>query len=137
MKVYIGKPRSWFGPYQLASALTFWVKKVPDEIGMLREPDWVHDKLGEFLAHGWHYNKPAGDNMFKDDRPKSWLYKALEKLHARTYIKIDDYDVWSLLPMAASFAVAQNSLNRLKNISDLKNERTNPTTQLSTKQLIM
>ena len=43
MKIYIGPYKSWIGPYQIAEALCFWVKRVPDEHGIKRKPDWVHD----------------------------------------------------------------------------------------------
>ncbi len=31
MKVYLGKPNNWFGPYQLAELLCFWAPKTKDE----------------------------------------------------------------------------------------------------------
>ena len=78
MKVYIGKPNNWFGPYQLAELLCFWAKKEKDEIGMDREPDWVHN-FGEFLAHGFHKETPGQDRLwFNRDRPKTFIYKFLE-----------------------------------------------------------
>ena len=40
MKVYIGPYRNWFGPYQIAEKLLFWMKKDDDRI-------W---KFGEWLA---------------------------------------------------------------------------------------
>ncbi len=43
MKVVIGPYTTWIGPYQIAEKLCFWAKPVPDEIGMKRKPDWVHD----------------------------------------------------------------------------------------------
>ena len=43
MKVKLKKPVNWFGPYQLAEAICFWAKKEKDEIGIDREPEWVHN----------------------------------------------------------------------------------------------
>ena len=51
MKVKIGSYTSWWGPYQLAEKLCFWVKDVEDEFGIKSKPDWVHS-FGEWLAHG-------------------------------------------------------------------------------------
>ena len=51
MKVYIGKYKDWFGPYQLAELLCFWAKKEKDEYGFEHTADWVHN-FGEWLAHG-------------------------------------------------------------------------------------
>ena len=39
MKVKIGTYTNWFGPYQLAELLCFWVKDVKDESGMKSKPD--------------------------------------------------------------------------------------------------
>jgi len=43
MKVYIGPYKNWFGPYQLAEKLCFWVKPVTDKYGIKSKPDWVHN----------------------------------------------------------------------------------------------
>lgn len=103
MKVYIGKYKNWFGPYQLAEALCFWVKKVPDEIGIKRNPDWVHD-FGEWLAYGSvEPDTKVGDiTTWNRERPTTLLYKVLlwiDKVKnkiPRQYIKIDYYDTWSM-----------------------------------------
>ena len=97
MKVYIGKYKNWFGPYQLADALCFWVKDVEDEYGMKSKPDWVHN-FGEFLAHGFH--KEKSNRFLRDDRPQTWLYKFLSWIDSFKkrvmYVKIDKYDTWSM-----------------------------------------
>ena len=31
MKVYIGPYTKWFGPYQIADAVFFWLDKYPDQ----------------------------------------------------------------------------------------------------------
>ncbi len=100
MKVYIGKPTNWVGPYQLADRLCFWVPNVKDEWGIEDKPDWVH-KFGEFLAHGFHKETPEQEKRwFNRERPKTLLYKFLEFIHSKKikkkYIKIDYWDTWSM-----------------------------------------
>ena len=90
MKVKLKKPVNWFGPYQLAEAICFWAKKEKDEIGIDREPEWVHN-FGTWLAE----NKNGGD---------SWLTKFLQWYDKvrRKYpwnqdvIVIDYWDTWSM-----------------------------------------
>ena len=103
MKVYIPKPKTWFGPYQLADALCFWAKKETDEYGFPKKPDWVHD-FGEWLAHGSvEPDAEVGSiTTWNRDRHETWLYKFLlwidrqkQKL-PRHYIKIDRWDTWSM-----------------------------------------
>lgn len=89
MYVNIGPYRSWVGPYQISELLCFWVKKVPDEYGFKRNPDWVH-KFGDFLAHGFS----------KDQKKITWLYKLCNwvesKKKRKMKIKIHPYDTWSM-----------------------------------------
>lgn len=100
MKVYIGKGKDWFGPYQLAEALCFWAKKDVDEYGFEHNPEWVH-KFGEFLAHGFHKETQQQKRIWLNtDRPETWLYKLLNWIHSKKidtqYIKIDYWDTWSM-----------------------------------------
>lgn len=102
MKVNIGPYERWFGPYQLAEALCFWVKPVKDEWGIESKPDWVHD-FGEWLAHGSIEPEPTKDNpsrKWNDDRPETLLYKFLNWVHSkkkrRIEVQIDSYDTWSM-----------------------------------------
>lgn len=95
MKVYIGPYTSWIGPYQIAEALCFWVKKEQDEYGIPRNPDWVH-QFGDWLAHG-----TTDKNIIdKKNAPVTWLYKLCSwidsKKKRRVYIKIDRWDTWSM-----------------------------------------
>lgn len=97
MKVKIGEYPSHFGPYQLAEALCFWAKKVPDEYGMLDKPKWVH-KFGDFLAYGRNADR-ATTLAFDDDRDRTWLAKLLSKLnrqHRQVQVRIDPSDTWSM-----------------------------------------
>ena len=88
MKVKLKKPVNWFGPYQLAEAICFWAKKEKDEIGIDREPEWVHD-FGTWLA---------GENH------DTWLTKFLQwydKVRRKfpwnqDVIVIDYWDTWSM-----------------------------------------
>lgn len=89
MKIYIGPYKDrYIGPYQIASALCFWAKRVPDEFGIKREPDWVHD-FGTWLAGG--------------EEKSSWLMKVCEWIRdndpwakRKVEIRIDKYDTWSM-----------------------------------------
>ena len=86
MKVYLGPHTSWIGPYQIAEMLCFWVRKVPDEHGIMSKPDWVHD-FGTWLAEDQNGND-------------SWLCKfcnwVQEHKKRRVWVKIDNYDVWGM-----------------------------------------
>jgi len=76
MKVYIGPYSNWLGPYQIAELLLFWLDKDKD--------DRVHN-FGTWLA---------------GDEQESWLSKLCQWFHSKkkrtTFIKIDNYDVWSM-----------------------------------------
>ena len=86
MRVKIGKPTTWWGPYQIAQALCFWAKPVTDEYGIKSKPDWVHD-FGTWLAE-------------KSDGSDTWLTKACQwiesKKHRQVYVRIDKWDTWSM-----------------------------------------
>lgn len=86
MKIYIGPYKNWIGPYQVADAVFFWVDKYD------RKARWdyvLHDKLAQFLAHG-----------FGDETHISWFHKALawidSKRNRKVKIRIDKYDTWSM-----------------------------------------
>ena len=103
MKVKISKYKGWVGPYQLAELLCFWVKDVPDEYGITRKPDWVHN-FGEWLAHGSiEPDDEVGDctPLFGGERSATWLYKFLlwiDKIKGERKVKIhiDKWDTWSM-----------------------------------------
>lgn len=102
MIVNIGKYKNYFGPYQLAELLCFWVKEVPDEYGIKSKPDWVHD-FGEWLAYGSvEPEDQVGDHirLFGKERPVTLLYKFLlwiDKLKGerKVQIQINAWDTWS------------------------------------------
>lgn len=102
MKVKIGPYKNWFGPYQLAEKIMFWVPKEKDEYGFLHTADRVH-KFGEWLAHGSiRPKRKVGDidDLFNDDRPTTWLYKLLswidKKKKRKIYVHIDRWDTWNM-----------------------------------------
>jgi hypothetical protein len=101
MKVKIGPYKSWFGPYQLAELLMFWVPKETDEHGFKHTAKRVH-KFGEWLAHGKVLPDPKvgeSSNIFAD-RKNTWLHKLLlwidSKTERKVYVHIDRYDTWSM-----------------------------------------
>jgi len=120
MKVYIGAPNNWFGPYQMAEALCFWAKKEVDEHGFPRTAEWVHD-FGEFLAHGFHKQTESEKRHIftSPERPKTFLYKFLEWVNSKKinkeYIKIDYWDTWSM-----DQTLAPIILPMLKQLKDTK-----------------
>lgn len=101
LKVKIGKYKNWFGPYQLAELICFWVKKEKDEHGFPKTADWVH-KFGEWLAHGNIEREPEVGEVSKAfrDRHETWLYKFLlwidSKKKRTIKIHIDKWDTWNM-----------------------------------------
>lgn len=102
MKVIIGPYKNWFGPYQLAETLCFWVKPEIDEHGFERKPAWVHN-FGEWLAHGSIEPEPAiGERRrwLRDERHNTWLYKLLlwidSKKKRKQLVRIDKWDTWNM-----------------------------------------
>lgn len=71
MKIDIGPYRNWFGPYQIAETLLFWMDKEDDRVG----------NLGDRLAR------------------MIWLCKFCEwvdsKKKRKINVRIDHYDVWN------------------------------------------
>jgi hypothetical protein len=101
MKVKIDKYKDWFGPYQLAETIMFWVPKEKDEYGFKHTADRVH-RFGEWLAHGSIRPKPKMDEVYDwgDDRPETWIYKLLQwidrKKKRKISVRIDKYDTWGM-----------------------------------------
>ena len=101
MKVKIGPYEDWFGPYQLAEKLMFWVPKEKDEYGFPHTAERVH-KFGEWLAHGSIKPEPEVGEITKmwEDRPTTWLYKFLSWIHSKQQrtikVHIDRWDTWSM-----------------------------------------
>lgn len=101
MKIKIGKYPEWFGPYQLAEKILFWVPEEEDKYGFKHTARKVH-KFGEWLAHGSiEPEQKVGEiSNWNRDRPKTLLYKLLEWIHARKKrtikIHIDKWDTWNM-----------------------------------------
>ena len=101
MKVKIGKYTNWFGPYQLAELLCFWVKDVKDEYGMKSKPDWVHN-FGEWLAYGSVEPDPEVGDIRSWDRERhdTLLSRFLTWIHSKRKrtmkVHIDRWDTWSM-----------------------------------------
>jgi len=86
MKVHIGPYNDWIGPYQIAEMLCFWVKKVPDEYGFLRYPDWVHN-FGTWLGEDKHGNNNWLTNLCL------WIESNRGR---KVEVRIDYYDTYSM-----------------------------------------
>lgn len=92
MKVRIGPYKHWFGPYQLADMLCFWMK----------EDDKRAHKFGEWLAYGKNRPEPkVGElvSLGRTDEP-TWLYKFMLWIHElrgeqKIIVKLDRWDTWS------------------------------------------
>jgi hypothetical protein len=101
MKVHIGPYTNWFGPYQLAEKLMFWVPKQKDEYGFLRTADRVHN-FGEWLAHGSIEPEPEVGSVvpLSKERHNTWIYRFLLWLDKhkkrRIQVNIDPWDTWSM-----------------------------------------
>ena len=100
MKVKIKNYTSWFGPYQLAEKLMFWVPKETDEYGFEHTAERVHD-FGEWLAHGSIEPEPeVGEITSWGDRPSTLLARFLSWIHnkkKRTIeVHIDPWDTWNM-----------------------------------------
>lgn len=101
MKIKIGPHTNYFGPYQLAELLCFWVKEEEGEYGIKSKPHWVH-QFGEWLAHGSVEPEPrVGDvTSWNHDRPDTRLSKFLSWIHSRQQrtikVEIDPWDTWNM-----------------------------------------
>ena len=99
MKVYIGKYLNWWGPYQLVDKLFFWHEKYPKEELAARWDYRLHDRMGDWLASTW-----VADFC-------SWIYSKRKRTE---YVKIDNYDVWSMDHTLSLIVVPM--LKRLKEV---------------------
>jgi len=102
MRVKINPYTSWFGPYQLAEVLMFWVPKEKDEHGFPYTADRVH-KFGDWLAYGAVQPKLAiGEerDLFGGNRKETLLYRFLSWVNSKknrtVYVRIDPWDTWSM-----------------------------------------
>lgn len=102
MKVRIDKYPNYFGPYQLAEKLMFWVPKEKDEYGFPHTADRVH-KFGEWLAHGdIRPERQPGEifDLIDRNRKETFIYKFLLWIdgfkNRKVEVRIDPWDTWSM-----------------------------------------
>jgi hypothetical protein len=101
MRVKIGPYKDWFGPYQLAEKLMFWVPKEKDEYGYEYTAERVH-RFGEWLAHGSVEPEPEVGEIVDWDRKRhnTLLYRFLtwinSKKEQKIEVRIDRWDTWSM-----------------------------------------
>ena len=101
MKIKIGPYTNYFGPYQLAEKLMFWVPKEKDEYGFPHTAKRVH-KFGEWLAHGEVRPEPEVGEITKwsDNEHYTWLSRFLSWIHSKqkrtVKVQIDPWDTWSM-----------------------------------------
>lgn len=86
MKVYLSPYTTWFGPYQIAELLCFWVRPIKDEFGIECKPEWVHN-FGTWLAEDKNGNN-SRLSQFCD-----WVQSQKKRIE---YVSIDNYDVWGM-----------------------------------------
>ena len=101
MRVKIGNYPRYFGPYQLAELLCFWVKDTEDDLGLKDKPVWVHH-FGEWLAHGSVEPDSKVGEIRSWDRERhdtllsiflNWIHS---KQHRTIKVHIDRGDTWSM-----------------------------------------
>lgn len=120
MKVLIGPYKNWFGPYQLAEKLMFWVPQEKDEYGFFHTAERVHN-FGEWLAYGSIKPEPEVGEVtnFNKERETTLLYKFLlwiDSLKKRKKkIHIDRWDTWSM-----DHTLAEIILPMLKQLKETK-----------------
>ena len=101
MRVKIGPYRKWFGPYQLAEKIMFWVPKERDQYGYLDNADRVH-RFGEWLAHGSiQPEAEVGETVeWAGDRHTTIITKLLawidSKKKRKISVRIDRWDTWNM-----------------------------------------
>ena len=95
MKVKIYNYTTWYGPYQLAKTLMFWVPDEKYDDGITT----VH-KFGEYLAYGSVRHKPeVGEvyDIFSDERKPTLLHRFLSWIHSKKKRTISvRIDPWTL-----------------------------------------
>ena len=118
MKIKIGPYREWFGPYQLASALCFWMKKTPGEQWLHKEKSCWVDNFGEWLSYGSVSAKPVVGETYSQerDRPTTLLSNFLSwvssKQKRKIKVHIDRWDTWNMDDTLAHIILPM--LNQLK-----------------------
>lgn len=85
MKVYMGPYKKWYGPYQIADMIFFWVERK----GIFADDDPRHERW-DYKAAEW-----LGDKL-----ADSWVCNFCNWVHSKrprkVRIHIDEYDTWSM-----------------------------------------
>jgi hypothetical protein len=100
MKVKIGKHVYWWGPYQIAEKILFWIPKYGDSYEYTPAYDKYVHRFGEFLASTW-----INDIC-------QWIHS---KRQRTIKVHIDNYDVWN-----ADYTLALVILPTLKKLKEVK-----------------
>ena len=101
MKIKISKYVDYFGPYQLAEKLMFWVPKEKDEYGFEHTAERVHN-FGEWLAHGSiEPDAEVGEiRSMNRERHHTLLGRFLGWIHSKQKrtikVHIDPWDTWNM-----------------------------------------
>ena len=119
MKIYIGNFKTYYGPFQIAEILTFWLPKQKDEFGFKKRHDWSY-KLGHFFAFGT-FKENNSRSLFAREK-RTWFDSVCERIHKLrgnrvVKIKIDYWDHWNandtmaivILPVLKSLKEHNNS----------------------------
>lgn len=81
MRVKIGPYLTWWGAYQIADLIFFWLDRYPDPTVENRWDYKLHDRFGSWLAGTWVQDFCQ------------WIH---EKRKRTIRVKIDPYDVWGM-----------------------------------------
>ena len=85
MKVKIGPYLTWYGAYQIADILFFWIKRH----GIMNDDDARYER--------WDYK---AKEKFSDWLSETWVHKFCNWIHDKrkrtVKVKLDNYDTWSM-----------------------------------------
>ena len=94
MKIHIGPYLNYYGPYQIAEILLFFLPDRKDEHGFEEKHPFKH-KFGNFLAYG-NFKGSSAKNIFSSREDRTWFDSLCEWIHSKrqrkVYIHIDRYD---------------------------------------------
>ena len=111
MKVTIGPYLAYWGPFQIAEKLLFWLPQQKDEHGFPKRHDWAY-ALGHFFAFGsFDESKEDGRTWF--DSLCEWVHSKRERT---VVIKTDQWDHWN-----AHNTISMIALPVLRDLKEHKN----------------
>ena len=117
MKVYIGPYTNWFGPYQLAEKILFWMDKDKDE-RVFKFGAWLAGEKSSIDDDEWSMSR--GDKGSKLYQFLRWVES---KKKRQVKIRIDKYDTWNMdrtlaiiiLPMLKQLALYKHGSPQVDN----------------------